>query len=219
MKVGMTLPSFVAGVDGPTIREWCRRIDDGPYSCVAVGERVAYPSHDLITSLAFAAAATRRVPHRVDHRGPAVARPRADRQAGRDDRRALRRAPDARRRRRWSRPGLPRGRHAPDPTLRAPRRARRDDASGVAGRLAGPRRPADRADARSNRVVRRCSPRPWGPKSLARSAVWADGLSGFDLAPDPDVGGEHVRVGARRVGRSRAERPAVALDVELVRAR
>jgi hypothetical protein len=24
-----------------------------------------------------------------------------------------------------------------------------------------------------------------GPKSLARSAVWADGLSGFDLAPDP----------------------------------
>src|SRR3954454_24436996 len=61
MRVGMTLPSFVAGVDGPTIREWCRRIDDGPYSCVAVGERVAYPSHDLITSLEFAAAATRRV--------------------------------------------------------------------------------------------------------------------------------------------------------------
>ena len=61
MKVGMTLPSFVAGCDGPTIREWCRRIDDGPYSCVAVGERVAYPSHDLVTSLAFAAAATRRV--------------------------------------------------------------------------------------------------------------------------------------------------------------
>ena len=25
-----------------------------------------------------------------------------------------------------------------------------------------------------------------GPKSLARSAVWADGLSGFDLAPDPE---------------------------------
>ena len=25
-----------------------------------------------------------------------------------------------------------------------------------------------------------------GPKSLARSARWADGLSGFDLAPDPD---------------------------------
>ena len=49
------------GCDGPTIREWCRRIDDGPFSCVAVGERVAYPSHDLITSLAFAAAATRRV--------------------------------------------------------------------------------------------------------------------------------------------------------------
>ena len=61
MKFGMTLPSFVAGVDGPTIREWCARIDDGPFSCVAVGERVAYPSHDLISSLAYAAAATQRV--------------------------------------------------------------------------------------------------------------------------------------------------------------
>ena len=58
MKIGMTLPSFVAGVDGPTIRAWCRRIDDGPYASVAVGERVAYPSHDLVTSLAFAAAVT-----------------------------------------------------------------------------------------------------------------------------------------------------------------
>src|SRR4029079_19709191 len=54
VKLGMTLPSCVVGVDGPTIREWCRRIDDGPYSCVAVGERVAYPSHDLIPSLRFA---------------------------------------------------------------------------------------------------------------------------------------------------------------------
>ena len=92
MKLGMTLPSFVVGVDGPTIREWCRRIDDGPYSSVAVGERVAYPSHDLITSLAFAAAATVAGADRLDDRGAAEPRRGPGREAGGDHRRAVRRA-------------------------------------------------------------------------------------------------------------------------------
>jgi alkanesulfonate monooxygenase SsuD/methylene tetrahydromethanopterin reductase-like flavin-dependent oxidoreductase (luciferase family) len=61
VDIGLTLPSFVPGVDRANILEWCRRIDDGPFSSVSVGERIAYPSHELVATLAFAAACTERV--------------------------------------------------------------------------------------------------------------------------------------------------------------
>ena len=59
--MGLTLPSFVRGVDRSAIREWCRRVDEGPFTSISVGERIAYPSHELVATLAFAAAATERV--------------------------------------------------------------------------------------------------------------------------------------------------------------
>jgi alkanesulfonate monooxygenase SsuD/methylene tetrahydromethanopterin reductase-like flavin-dependent oxidoreductase (luciferase family) len=61
MDIGLTLPSFVRGADRGAILEWCRRVDEGPFSSISVGERIAYPSHELVTTLAFAAAATERV--------------------------------------------------------------------------------------------------------------------------------------------------------------
>jgi alkanesulfonate monooxygenase SsuD/methylene tetrahydromethanopterin reductase-like flavin-dependent oxidoreductase (luciferase family) len=61
MKVGMTLPTMVAGFDGPRLREWCRRIDDGPFASIAVGERITYANTELFTTLAAAAALTDRV--------------------------------------------------------------------------------------------------------------------------------------------------------------
>jgi alkanesulfonate monooxygenase SsuD/methylene tetrahydromethanopterin reductase-like flavin-dependent oxidoreductase (luciferase family) len=57
----MTLPSMVSGLDRETILEWCRRIDDGPFSTLAVGERMAYPNIEMFTTLAAAAAVTERV--------------------------------------------------------------------------------------------------------------------------------------------------------------
>jgi alkanesulfonate monooxygenase SsuD/methylene tetrahydromethanopterin reductase-like flavin-dependent oxidoreductase (luciferase family) len=57
----MTLPSMVSGLDRDTILEWCRRIDDGPFSTLAVGERMAYPNVEMFTTLAAAAAVTERV--------------------------------------------------------------------------------------------------------------------------------------------------------------
>ena len=179
----MTLPSFVVGVDGPAIREWCARIDDGPFSCVAVGERVAYPSHDLITSLAFAAAATRRV--RIvstivvlpSHDAVRVAKQAATIDVLSDGRLTL---------------GVGVGGREQDylavgaPT--SARFARLDDQVKTM-----------RAVWRGETVVEGVPPigptpvqpggpplltAAMGPKSLARSAVWADGLSGFDLAPD-----------------------------------
>jgi alkanesulfonate monooxygenase SsuD/methylene tetrahydromethanopterin reductase-like flavin-dependent oxidoreductase (luciferase family) len=61
MEIGMTLPSMVSGLDRETILEWCRRIDDGPFSTLAVGERIAYPNVEMFTTLAAAAAVTERV--------------------------------------------------------------------------------------------------------------------------------------------------------------
>jgi alkanesulfonate monooxygenase SsuD/methylene tetrahydromethanopterin reductase-like flavin-dependent oxidoreductase (luciferase family) len=57
----MTLPSMIRGLDRTTTLEWCRRIDQGPFSTLAVGERIAYPNVELFTTLAAAAAVTERV--------------------------------------------------------------------------------------------------------------------------------------------------------------
>ena len=61
MQIGLTLPTMIAGVDRATLLEWCRRIDAGPFSTLAIGERVTYPNHDLFVTLAAAAAVTERV--------------------------------------------------------------------------------------------------------------------------------------------------------------
>jgi alkanesulfonate monooxygenase SsuD/methylene tetrahydromethanopterin reductase-like flavin-dependent oxidoreductase (luciferase family) len=61
MDIGLTLPSFVPGATRANVLEWCRRVDEGPFTSISVGERIAYPSHELVTTLAFAAAATERV--------------------------------------------------------------------------------------------------------------------------------------------------------------
>lgn len=61
MKIGMTLPSMVEGLDRDTVLTWCRRIDDGPFSTLAIGERIGYPNIEMFTTLAAAAAVTQRV--------------------------------------------------------------------------------------------------------------------------------------------------------------
>lgn len=61
MQLGMTVPSMIAGLDRATLLDWFRRIDDGPFSTLAVGERIAYPNVELFTTLAAAASVTERV--------------------------------------------------------------------------------------------------------------------------------------------------------------
>jgi alkanesulfonate monooxygenase SsuD/methylene tetrahydromethanopterin reductase-like flavin-dependent oxidoreductase (luciferase family) len=206
----MTLPAFVPGVDGPTTREWCRRIEDGPYDALAVGERVAYPSHDLVTSLAFAAAATRRV--RLV--STIVVLPSHD---------AVRMAKQA-----ATIDVLSEGRL----TLGVGVGGRAEDYLSVG--VAPTRRFAKldeqvatmRAVWRGESVVDGIPPigpapvqaggpplltASMGPKSLARSARWADGLAGFDLGPDPAsvaAGFDAVRAAWADAGRT--ERPWLA---------
>ena len=61
MKIGMNLPVMVPGLDRAAIHEWSRRIDAGPYSSLAAGERITFPNPEVMVTLATAAAVTERV--------------------------------------------------------------------------------------------------------------------------------------------------------------
>jgi alkanesulfonate monooxygenase SsuD/methylene tetrahydromethanopterin reductase-like flavin-dependent oxidoreductase (luciferase family) len=61
MNVGVGLPTTTPGADGALVLEWARRADSGPFSSVAVLDRVAYDNLEPFTALAAAASATSRV--------------------------------------------------------------------------------------------------------------------------------------------------------------
>jgi alkanesulfonate monooxygenase SsuD/methylene tetrahydromethanopterin reductase-like flavin-dependent oxidoreductase (luciferase family) len=61
MKIGMNLPVMVPGLDRRAILEWSRRIDAGPYSSLAAGERITFPNPEILVTLSAAAAVTERV--------------------------------------------------------------------------------------------------------------------------------------------------------------
>lgn len=61
MKIGMSLPTMAKGFTSASFRSWCRAIDEGPYSSISAGERLTFVNPELLTSLAAAAALTSRV--------------------------------------------------------------------------------------------------------------------------------------------------------------
>jgi alkanesulfonate monooxygenase SsuD/methylene tetrahydromethanopterin reductase-like flavin-dependent oxidoreductase (luciferase family) len=62
VQIGLNLPVMVPGLDRETIYAWCRGIDEGPFSSLAVGERINFPNPELTVTLSAAAAWTSRVP-------------------------------------------------------------------------------------------------------------------------------------------------------------
>ena len=56
----MTLPTMVPHDRSDTLA-WCRAIDEGPWSSLAVPERITFPSHSMVVELSAAAALTERV--------------------------------------------------------------------------------------------------------------------------------------------------------------
>lgn len=60
MDIAMTLPTMLPH-DRAEVLAWCRGIDQGPWSSLAVPERVTYTSHSLTVQLSAAAAVTERV--------------------------------------------------------------------------------------------------------------------------------------------------------------
>lgn len=61
MDVGLNLPVMVPGLDRTHVLEWSRRIDRGPFSTLAAGERITFPNPEMLVTLSVAAAVTERV--------------------------------------------------------------------------------------------------------------------------------------------------------------
>ncbi len=61
MKIGMNLPIMAPGLDRELVIEWSRRIDGGPFSSLAVGERIFFPNPEVMVTMSVAAAVTERV--------------------------------------------------------------------------------------------------------------------------------------------------------------
>jgi alkanesulfonate monooxygenase SsuD/methylene tetrahydromethanopterin reductase-like flavin-dependent oxidoreductase (luciferase family) len=61
MKIGMTLPTMVPDLTRDDIHSWSRAIDEGPYSSLALGERITFPNVEVMVTMTTAAAVTERV--------------------------------------------------------------------------------------------------------------------------------------------------------------
>jgi alkanesulfonate monooxygenase SsuD/methylene tetrahydromethanopterin reductase-like flavin-dependent oxidoreductase (luciferase family) len=205
MRLGMNLPVMVPGLDRDLLLEWCRRIDAGPWSSLAAGERITFPNPEIGVALSAAAAVTERVELLYGvlvlplHRAVQVAKQVATLDVlsggrvvlgvgagGREeDYRAVGIAPERQRLTRL------------EQQVAEMRRA-------WAGELPfeGALRPVEPAPLQ-----------PGGPPVLAgsifprairRAAAWADGLYGFSFGPSPDeigAGFETARQAWREAGR------------------
>jgi len=61
MRIGLTLPTMMPGLDRETLLAWARRVDARPFASLAAGERIAFPNPDLMVAMGAAAAVTTRV--------------------------------------------------------------------------------------------------------------------------------------------------------------
>jgi alkanesulfonate monooxygenase SsuD/methylene tetrahydromethanopterin reductase-like flavin-dependent oxidoreductase (luciferase family) len=185
MRYGMTLPTMVPEYDRTTTLEWCRRIEDGPYASLAVGERITFPNQEQGVMLAAAAALTERV--RIIaaivivpmHPVPLLAKQTATLDVLSGGRFSL---------------GVGVGGREHDYRSAGSsferRHQRLDEAVAELRRLWAGNPPFDGADPIGPPPAQAGGPpilsSSFGPLSLARSARWADGYAGFTLTADPD---------------------------------
>jgi alkanesulfonate monooxygenase SsuD/methylene tetrahydromethanopterin reductase-like flavin-dependent oxidoreductase (luciferase family) len=183
MDVGLAFPQMTPDLDRDRVRAWCRAVDEGPFSSISAGERIAFDNLDGFTLCTAAAALTDRV--RVGFN--VVVAP-------------------------WHAPALLAKELASIDVLAG---GRLDVAVGVGGREQDYRALGSTATNRFQRLddavaelrrlwaggavvddatvgpapVQPGGPPLWcsgtGPKSLARAARWADGLTHFTLGADP----------------------------------
>jgi alkanesulfonate monooxygenase SsuD/methylene tetrahydromethanopterin reductase-like flavin-dependent oxidoreductase (luciferase family) len=207
MEIGIALPTMATGFTRSTFTEWCRGIDEGPYSSVSAGERITFHNPELLVTNTAAAALTERVQVITNiavlplHRPALLAKQLATLDVlasgrlvvgvgvgGREqDYRSL---------------GVPfEGRHATlDADVAELRRLWTGAPAYPGGQPVGP-------------LPHRPGGPPllaaaMGPKSMARAARWADGVTGFSIGADPEEirrGNELAVTAWEAAGRS--ERP------------
>ncbi|GFG67383.1 luciferase [Mycobacterium kubicae] len=61
MQIGMTMPVMEPDLDATVLRDWAQAIDEGPFSSLCWGERIAFDNPDSLTLLGALAAWTERV--------------------------------------------------------------------------------------------------------------------------------------------------------------
>ena len=61
MKIGMTLPVMEPDLTRKDLEKWTIKIDTGPWSHIALGERILFPNPEFISTLSAVAAWTNRV--------------------------------------------------------------------------------------------------------------------------------------------------------------
>jgi len=207
MEIGIALPTMATGFTRSTFVEWCRGIDEGPYSSISAGERITFHNPELLVTNTAAAALTERVQVITNitvlplHRPALLAKQLATLDVVADGRLVVGVGVGGREQD-YRALGVPfEGRHR---TLDAGvAELRRLWAGGPAYDGGQPVGPAPH---------RPGGPPLWaaamGPKSMARAAVWADGVTGFSIGADPGeiARGNQLAVDAWEA-EGRAERP------------
>jgi len=181
VEVGVALPQMATGYGPGTTVDWARCADEGPFSSLSAGERVTFSNPEMVASLAAAAAVTTRIRIFANlwvlptHAAAMVAQQvtTLDQLSGgrlsiavgvgarEDDYRALG-AP-------WP------GRHARlDAEVAELRRLLDGEPPFEGSDPVGP----DRTQADGPEILAGAL----GPRSMARAARWADGVSGFSLS-------------------------------------
>ncbi len=61
IDVGVALPQMALGLDRTRFAEWCAGVDEGPFASISAGERITFHNLEGITSCAAAAVLTSRV--------------------------------------------------------------------------------------------------------------------------------------------------------------
>ena len=61
MKIGMTLPVMEPDLTRKDLEKWTKKIDTGPWSHIALGERILFPNPEFISTLSAVSAWTNRV--------------------------------------------------------------------------------------------------------------------------------------------------------------
>ena len=183
MEIGVAFPQMAQGLTRERIAEWCQRVDQGPFSSISAGERITFHNLDGLSLCAAAAALTDRV--RVFFN--------------------LAVAP-------WHAPAMLAQQCASIDVISGGRfelavgvGGRQDDYDALGSSFARRHARVDETVGELKRLwggglapdgqpvgpvpVQRGGPRVlcsgMGPKSLARAAHWADGVSGFALSADP----------------------------------
>lgn len=183
MTVGVALPQMATGLDRERLLAWCRGIDGGPFSSVSAGERVTFHNLDGFTLCSAAAGLTERVRILVNvavlpwHAPALVAKELASMDVVSGGRVEVAVGVGGRRQD-YEALGSPfAGRHGRLDAAVSELRRLWSGGAAADGERVGP----EPVQAGGPPILASAM----GPKSLARAARWATGVSGFTLLGDP----------------------------------